>query len=347
MKRVIVLTVLLLAGVAHSRAAAGADFDEIYELLRKNLTGVSDAELEQAATKGLIQQLYPLVSLATNAAPLTNVQPLAVTSVFEGAYGYFRFGSIVEGADKEFSAGLKRLASTNRLKGLVLDLRFASGQDYEAAAALADLFLPPRQPMADWGDGMKMSTAKTNAVNLPLALLINSQTSGSAEAFAAILRRSEIGLLLGDHSAGLASISREFALKNGQKVRIATTPVKIASGGPIDRQGLNPDVKVEVAAAEERAFLQDAYRPLKGADRFVGVNGGTNTTAAAGTNRSRRRINEAELVRMQREGVDLEAEFSTGRESGPVRPPTVTDPVLARAIDILKGLSVVQQFRGF
>ena len=118
---------------------------------------------------------------------------------------------------------------------------------------------------------------------------------------------------------------------------------------PIDRKGLTPDIKIQVPLAEERAFLQDAYRPLprlsaSGRDMASASANGTNqTSAAAGTNRtSRRRLNEAELVRMQREGIDLDSEFLPGRDAGPLAPPVITDPVLARAIDLLKGLSVGQ-----
>jgi hypothetical protein len=347
-------------GVTNSASVAGANFQELYELLRKNLAGVSDAELEQAAVQGLIKQLHPLVSIATNggrhANGSTNGAPLAATSVLEGTFAYFRFNEIGEGADKEFSSALKRIGSTNKLRGLVLDLRFASGADYSAAAALADPFLPPRLPVIDWGDGVKLSTTKTNPVHLPVAILINKETRGAAEAFAAVLRRSDVGLILGDNSAGQAFITRDFTLKNGQKLSIATIPVKVAGGQTIDRRGLAPDIKVEVPLAEERAFVQDAYRPVPRLAGGQGVSanardvGSTNLTAAPGTNggsraSSRRRLNEAELVRMQREGIDFESDFPTGREAGPLRPPVITDPVLARAIDLLKGLSVVHQFR--
>jgi hypothetical protein len=346
-------------GVTNSASVAGANFHELYELLRKNLAGVSDAELEQAAVQGLIKQLHPLVSIATNggrhANGSTNGAPLAATSVLEGTFAYFRFNEIAEGADKEFSSAFKRIGSTNKLRGLVLDLRFAKGSDYSAAAALADPFLPPRQPLIDWGDGVKLSTAKTNSVHLPVAILINKETRGAAEAFAAVLRRSDIGLILGDNSAGQAFITRDFTLKSGQKLSIATTPVKVAGGQTIDRRGLAPDIKVEVPLAEERAFVQDAYRAvprLAGAASIGGASSEslTNLTAAPGTNggpraSTRRRLNEAELVRMQREGIDFESDFPTGREAGPLRPPVITDPVLARAIDLLKGLAVVHQFR--
>jgi C-terminal processing protease CtpA/Prc len=337
---------VLLFSIGHlGGASPGADFEEVYDLLRKNLTGVTESELEQAAVEGLIQQLYPQVSVATNVPASTNAGALAVVTVLEGSYGYFRFDDIGLGTEREFTAAVKRLGSTNKLKGIVLDLRFAKGTDYEAATALGDAFFANRQPMADWGQGVKFSTAKSDAISLPLTLLINKETRGAAEAFAGMLRRSEIGLLIGANTAGQANISREFTLKNGQKLRIATVPVKIAGGSAIDRKGLKPDIEVALSPAEERAFLQDAYRPVVRPDRVAAL--GTNQPPPGGTNRLRRRVTEADLVRMQREGMDLEADFVTGREAGPNRPPVIADPVLARAIDLLKGLSVVHQFRTF
>jgi hypothetical protein len=55
-------------------------------------------------------------------------------------------------------------------------------------------------------------------------------------------------------------------------------------------------------------------------------------------------LNEAELVREHREGADLDAEPAAGREPEPEKP-VVRDPVLARALDLLKGLAVVRHSR--
>ena len=70
----------------------------------------------------------------------------------------------------------------------------------------------------------------------------------------------------------------------------------------------------------------------------------TNVASLSVTNKPRRRINEAELVRMLREGENLDDE--------PARPsrveaaqPVITDPALARAIDLLKALAVVRHTR--
>ena len=59
-----------------------------------------------------------------------------------------------------------------------------------------------------------------------------------------------------------------------------------------------------------------------------------------------RRINEAELVRMQRDGELLggEGTLATGREGEPAKP-SIQDPSLARALDLLKGLALVQRSR--
>ena len=57
----------------------------------------------------------------------------------------------------------------------------------------------------------------------------------------------------------------------------------------------------------------------------------------------RPRFNEADLVRERREGVS-EADLAALRERGPDTP-LVSDPALARAVDLLKGLSLVRQPR--
>jgi hypothetical protein len=69
------------------------------------------------------------------------------------------------------------------------------------------------------------------------------------------------------------------------------------------------------------------------------------TNLAQGTNRTRRpRFNEAELVRERRDGLVLDSDLS-GAASGDSEKPAVRDPVLARALDFLKGLTVMRQTR--
>ena len=232
------------------------------------------------------------------------------------------------------------MASTNqsKLKGVVLDLRFADGTDYKSAAAVADLFLDSEQPLISWGNETTRSTHKTDAISIPVAVLVNSQTSGAAEALAAVLRETSVGLLLGSPTAGQASVFKEFPLSNGSQLKIATEQVKIAGDKPV-AQSLTPDITVTTPAQDEKAYMLDAYKVLH--QPIARDTGDTNQADATATNHVRRRFNEAELVRQQREGPDApEDSASHPRKDEPVRP-TVSDPALARALDLLKALSVV------
>jgi hypothetical protein len=168
--------------------------------------------------------------------------------------------------------------------------------------------------------------------------LINRRTAGAAEALAAVLRQERIGLILGGPTAGEAYVFKEFPLESGQRLRVATQRVKLAGGEWIGSEGVKPDIAVVVDPAEEQAWFDDPYLLPKGA-LAAGA-----ATPVASTNSPRRRITEAELVRQQREGNPDEDLPVTRPREEPVKP-LVRDPVLARALDLLKGLAIVRPAR--
>jgi C-terminal processing protease CtpA/Prc len=306
--------------------------------------------LNQAAARGLLDQLAGKVSVVgeTPRFPLpTGTNSPVTASVLESNYGYVRFSRVLSGADKAFRDTYERLAATNKLKGLVLDLRYSDGTDYSAAVALADRFFADEQALVDWGEGWKRSSAKTNAITLPVAVLVNRHTSGAAEALAGILRHREIGLLIGTNTAGQASMAKEFPLKTGQRLRLAVAPLKVADGKELPFTGIKADIEVDVNSEDELAWYQDAYRVVQKSVKVASTSG-TETNAATTNRAGRRRINEAELVRMSKEGQNPDRDppltNAPGRTFEP-QPQVVNDPALARALDLLKGLAVVQQFR--
>src|SRR5258706_16408085 len=107
-----------------------------------------------------------------------------------------RIGRVEDGLAKAGRDALEKFGSTNKLKGIVLDLRFAGGNDYAAAAATADLFVKKEHPLLDWGNGMVRSKRKNEPIHLPVAIGTNRQTSGTAEAMAAVFPQTGTGLIL-------------------------------------------------------------------------------------------------------------------------------------------------------
>jgi C-terminal processing protease CtpA/Prc len=328
--------------IADTTTNETADFKEVYELIRQHVAGLSEAELNHAAVQGLVNALGSKVMLMTNETVESNGEsPMVRSNLFEGDIAYLRIKRVREGLDQQIRDVCRPSNGTNKFKGLVLDLRYSTGDDYLAAAAAADQFVRKEQTLLFWGTKPVQSKEKKDAITIPVAVLVNKQTAGAPEALAAIMRQTGAGLILGGVTAGRAMIAQEFPLKNGERLRIATSPIVMGDGSSVSAQGLKPDITVEVNSADERAYYADAFKVIP----RTNVAGGSSPSSgnlAGTTNRNARRprFNEAELVRERREGATLDADDNE-KESEPDKP-VVHDPVLARALDLLKGLAVVR-----
>jgi len=317
------------------------DFDEVRGLVREHLAGTSDSDLNRASVEGLLNSLRGKVRLVGTDAPTPTNAAITKVTIIDDHIACLRIGHVSAPLPAEVRRQCISLAATNKLIGVVLDLRFASGEDYAAAAATADLFVPTQRPLLDWGKGLVKSATKEDALTWPVVVLVNPETLGAAEALAAVLRDTGVALILGGTTRGAAMTTQDFQLKNGQQLRIATAPVKIGNGETLS-QGVRPDIEVKISPELERAFLEDPYV----------VTTKTNLASApvssilpGTTNRPpRRRPNEADLVRARRDGFSLDGEFPVGQDAEPEKP-VLRDPTLARAVDLLKGLAVVRRAR--
>ncbi len=343
--RHLILCLFLSGTMAPSAPATPAPkFDEVFKVLSTNLGGVSPDELDHAAVQGLIGQFGPRVSLvgapAAGSPDAPDAASIAAARVFDHAFAYVRVATVASNLPEAFRAAYRQLAETNKdkIKGLVLDLRFAGGADYGAAAKLADCFLSSERPLLDWQTGSARASKKDDAILAPVAILVNSRTTGAAEALAAVLRDTDVGLILGATTAGQASLYKDFPLSDGEQLRVAVAPVSL-SGGRVLARGVVPDIAVEASLDDERAHLQDPYKDLHPAEIAK-----TESTTNA-VEEPRRRFNEAELVREHKAGEDADDVDASAPAASVTVAPVMADPVLARAVDLLKGLAVVQPNR--
>lgn len=316
------------------------DFQEVYDLIRQHATGVTPAELDRAAVQGLVNALGPKVALETKnaAANASENHPLTKTMVFEGNIAYLRISQVSDDLSGAISSAYSQIKATNKVSGVVLDVRYAGGVDYQAAIAAADLFIGKNQPLLNAGDGMVSSRQNSDAIAVPVAILVNHQTIGAAEALAAVLREAGSGLILGSRTAGQAMAMQDYPLKNGDHLRIASAPVLLADGSALSPNGVKPDIDVTVSEKAERAFYADAFLVVSNAP-----SGLSRTNTMGGTNEATPRVlfNEAELVREHKAGENPEE--ATAKRPPEPQVPVVSDPALARALDLLKGLAVVRE----
>ena len=332
---------LALACQVSSRAAgtnASPDFQEVYDLIRQHASGLSQEELNRAAVQGLLNALGSRVSLGTNnaSAEMGEKKLVAETILFDGNIAYLRITTVGDGLAKAISSSIEQLKTTNKVSGIVLDVRYADGSDYKAATEAVDLFVSKGQPLLNWGSGVVSSHDKTDAISVPVAVLVNHQTSAASEALAAMAREAGIGLVIGSRTAGRAMVMEDFPLKDGEHLRIGSSPVTLGDGKALSAQGLKPDIDVTVSEDAERAYYADAFLVVSNKSDDL-----SSTNQASATNQTRVRFNEAELVREHKNG-DSPDEMTAKRPPEP-QVPVVSDPALARALDLLKGLAVVRQ----
>src|SRR4051812_41813352 len=91
--------VIIVCAIHQSVLAASPGFQEIYDLLRTNLAGASETQLDQAAVAGLIEQLQPKVALVDgkdHAGAKTNAPIVPKASVFDNFYAYLRVGQFTD-----------------------------------------------------------------------------------------------------------------------------------------------------------------------------------------------------------------------------------------------------------
>jgi len=327
---------LMAANLQAAEAVATPDFKEVQQIIREHLAGATDDTMNRAAVDGLLLALKGRALLGgANAEAGTNAIVLVSREkYFGGGIGYVRVGQIAAGLETSVRTAVEQLAATNALTGLVLDLRFASGADYAAAAATVDLVLSKEVPLMNAGQGLVNSQEKTNAIRWPVVALVNAETAEGAEALAAMLRQAGAGLVIGGRTAGRAAVMREFKLSGGQILRVAVAPVLLGDAKPLLVTGVVPDIEVAVKLEDERAFYMES----------LAANGGGTTTTNGVRSARRPRVSEADLVREKRGEVDAET-LAAARDKVEHETTVVADPALSRAVDLLKGLAVVRSGR--
>lgn len=337
-------------------------YQELLELIRSQAPDLPMAELDTVATSALLSKVRGRILAAGEPAEHPSTEPEVVQQRIYSDCAYIRVGQVTPALTSQLAAALQN-ETFSKAHGLILDLRFAVGTDYRAATQVVDLFLSDETPLLTWGDQAGRSSAKTNAWKKPVIVLVNHDTRGAAEALAAALRQQSLGMILGGRTAGMGAVFKEIPLPggSGNRLLLAVAPVKTADGKPLSASGLEPDIEVKTRPELERAYLADPYA--------ADLPGATATAAEAGTNapnygftivrKAPKRVSEADLVRQKREAdAGIRGSGAVGTASGTSNAPAsnpksvpaeavkvMKDPVLGRAIDLLKGLSLLDAQR--
>ena len=190
-----------------------------------------------------------------------------------GDVGYIKLSQFNENVSVQVERALKELAS-QKVKGVILDLRNDPGGLLSEAVNVADLFLPEGRLVVYTrsrnGETQKYFARRKPVVpdECPVIVLINKGSASASEIVAGALQDYKRAVILGEKSFGKASVQNIIPLEDGSALKLTVAHYYTPLGRLIHNKGIVPDVQVAMDENQEEA-LQEAIRQK----RLEGKNG--------------------------------------------------------------------------
>ena len=310
-----------------------ADLHAALAAVKSNFTNpdaLTETELNRATLTGLLVRLPGGLMLLPNreAASTEGTGPF-YSEIFEGHIGYLRVGEFDASNLKEIDKKLPEFGQ-KKVDALIIDLRASSGGDFANAAEFAKRFCPKgkalfsvRKPGAR--QDRQFTSDRDAAFQGLMVLLVDNDTAGGAEAFAAVVRLYNKALVIGQPSAGRAVEYSDSVLPSGKTLRVASAEAVLPDGQSLFPGGVKPDLPVELSIADKRQIFRQSAE--KGMAQFV-------------YETERPHLNEAALIA----GTNPELEIpDTQRRSRARSAQAPRDSVVQRALDVVTSLEVYQK----
>lgn len=180
------------------------------------------------------------------------VRANAVNAEVRSGVTYIRVRALQDGTAAAVRTAL--LQDTTPTRGWVLDLRGNDRGTLQEAVNVASLFVGD-QIIAIQEDRSRRRAPIRGAGRpvsplLPVVLVVDEGTGGSAEVVAAALRDLGIARVVGTKTAGKAARTQQLPLPDGSVAQITSHRLLSPSGGPMHRVGLNPDEPVDATVED-------------------------------------------------------------------------------------------------
>ncbi|NND99422.1 MAG: S41 family peptidase [Pirellulaceae bacterium] len=193
--------------------------------------------------------------------------------------GYLRLTNFQKTTTRDVERALWDLHRKG-MRSLVLDVRGNPGGLLSAAVEVADRFLDQGRIVTTRGRNARENfdyvAHRPNTWDIPLAVLIDSDSASASEIFAGAISDTGRGIIVGETSYGKGSVQGIFRMQ-AAKFGLCLTTAKFysPSGKAISRNGVNPKFQVEpthialrpdhnghVVTDSEDAVLQKAVEQL-------------------------------------------------------------------------------------
>ncbi len=192
----------------------------------------------------------------------------------EPGFGYLRISSFQSHTVEGLRQAIDQLKKDNseKLKGIILDLRNNPGGILNAAVGVSDMFLNKGLIVYTEGrikDSKLKFNAKPNAKlpDIPLIVLVNAGSASASEIVAGALQDHGRGIIMGEKTFGKGSVQTILPMNNNAALKLTTARYYTPNGRSIQASGITPDIiidKVKISKIEEAFDVRVKEADLRG-----------------------------------------------------------------------------------
>ncbi len=181
--------------------------------------------------------------------------------------GYVRISSFTDKTEAQLKAKLDELISGGA-KGIVFDLRSNTGGSMESFAASIDHILGAGDIVtAQYKSGnteIVVSCTEAEKIKMPMSVIINQNTKGTAELFALALRDNAQAHTIGKSTSGMGYLTKAYTCSDGSVLILSEAVLRTASEEDFNETGIKPEFDVTLpedtdfsTLSNEAALLMD------------------------------------------------------------------------------------------
>ena len=170
------------------------------------------------------------------------------SEVLDNNIGYIRIWAFENDISKQFKVQYDELMA-KKVSGLVIDVRNNPGGIVPETINILNLLLPETDVLklvAKDGTSKIYKTDNESQINIPLVVLVNSNSASASEILASAIKDSKKGILIGNKTYGKGIVQTVEPLSVGDAISITTSKYYTPSGIEIHKNGIEPDITVDL-----------------------------------------------------------------------------------------------------
>lgn len=185
----------------------------------------------------------------------------------------YQLTSFAEQSDEDLSVEIKKSIAAGD-EYLILDMRNNGGGYLDTVIKMCQELLPAGKivTLKDKNGGEYTATTTLTKAPFKIVLLVNEYSASATEIFAAALKDSGIGVIIGERTYGKGVAQSLYQIGTDYLTKVTTQEFFSPKGNKINGVGVTPNIVVDIPAyivSEDRLFSGDTKEQVKNVEDIL------------------------------------------------------------------------------